>query len=232
MRKLILASVLALICATNAFADLAITAVDQEGGSKETPVQARKGRNVRLIAKTDMKIVNWDAGGADVDLIPYLEPGDPTPRALFLAPEEGLYRILAWVASGPDKSERSVLWIQVGKSKPGPTPNPLSDLAKALKEAYDREGDPQKAEVKKQIAAIYKEAAEKWVEQASSIKEIVTKIQAEHDSVFKNKQLLGNVRAAIAVELRKKLPTRTDATYDKGLCKQVFGEIATALESF
>lgn len=222
-----------LLWPTYAQADFAIKPAQDVKVDDNGAVLWKPGRNLRLKVEDAGAIVRWDAGGSDVDLIPYQEPNDPTIRALFLSPRDGTYRVIAWTAKDGVPSEPAVLFVVVGKPAPvppGPGPGPTDPLAQALKAAYDLETSSHKAAQKATLAGVYREVATVDVPAASSLPELVKLIQARHDSLMPQ-AALSKVRRAIAEQLTKRLPTQPNASLDKALCIQVFTEVANALDS-
>lgn len=81
-------------------------------------VAANKGRIVKLEATTKGSLVRWYLGRDDADLVPMT-----STTAVFSAPEEGIYKILAWSAVDGQPTPAAICTITVG-TPPTPTPGP------------------------------------------------------------------------------------------------------------
>ncbi len=105
-------------------------------------VKAKSGRMIRLVVKTNGKVVKWANPSDDCDLIEF--PDGKT--AIFSAAIPGRYRVIAYTALGDIPSEPAVCTIIVGEVPtppvpPGPNPptppGPVDPLTAKLQKAFD-----------------------------------------------------------------------------------------------
>jgi hypothetical protein len=86
-------------------------------------IKARPGRLFRVEAKVPANaVVVWDAGGADIDFIPF--PPPYTHIAVCVAPKPGRYRVVAIAAPAANKPAVAATILLVGDAPPDPWPNP------------------------------------------------------------------------------------------------------------
>lgn len=138
-----------------------VAAIGQSGDAPKvtvpTELHTKPGVMIEINAQTNGKIVRWVRLSDDCGIIPF--PDGKT--AIFSAPKEGVFKVLAYTAIGDVPSAPAICIVTVGESgpkppvppgpdppKPPPTPpgpEPTTPLGKKLKEAFGKDGsDPAK----------------------------------------------------------------------------------------
>lgn len=130
-----------------------------------TEVRAKPGRMIRLVVKTNGKVVKWSNPSDDCDLIEF--PDGKT--AIFSAAIPGRYRVIAYTALGDQPSEPAICTILVGEVPPPPVPpgpnpptpptppGPVDPLTAKLQKAFEADvSDPaKKTEWKKALVGFF-----------------------------------------------------------------------------
>lgn len=114
-------------------------------------IQAKPGRLIQIVAKTDAKTVRWFLSSpADADLIIM----ESSKQAIFSAMEPGRYRLVAYTASGDVPSDPAICDITVGLT-PSPV-NPTDPLATSIAAIWGALDEPERLLSKDGLTQAYK----------------------------------------------------------------------------
>lgn len=200
-------------------------------------VKGEPGSFVRVAAETDGAHVRWLSLDPGLSVFPSDLLKD-SKTTVVVAQKAGRYRIAAWTAKGDTPSEAAIAVVIIGEPGPDPgpgpkPPDPTDPLTKSLQTAFDRETDPNKAELRRAFAAVYKEAAN--VADAAEIKtwgNYFAVIGTMHDKLG-TRGKLPVLQTAVGEFLKERFPTdgtKTMTKDDRVLATQTFGKLAGALE--
>jgi hypothetical protein len=115
-------------------------------------IQAKPGRLIQIVAKTDAKTVRWFLSSpTDADLIIM----ESTKSAIFSATEPGKYRLVAYTAIADVPSEPAICDITVG-SLPAPPVIPSDPLATSIAAIWGALDEPEKLASKEGLVQAYK----------------------------------------------------------------------------
>ena len=187
-----------------------------------TEVHVKPGRLVLIEARTAGQLVRWYPAG-DFELI----PRDAT-SAIVAAPHPGRYTLLAWTAIDGEPTPAAVCILVVGESIPPPSPDAF---AAALRVAWQAETATDRSIHLAALRALYRETARQpdllrsrrtWGDLLTLLRELATRsLPAD---------ALPRVRAAIAEELRRLLPTDPQATLEIERAVAALRRVADSLE--
>jgi hypothetical protein len=197
-------------------------------------VRGRAGRLVTVEADAATARVRWHAcrGPAVPDL--WQSPDGRT--LLFCTPTPGRYELIAWTAVGGEPSAAVGCVVLVESPEPPPAPpEPTDPFLAALRSAWAAETGPERAVHRDRLASLYRVAATDTVRQPqlTTAGELFAALQQAARSLLPA-DALPQVRAAIAAELRDKLPAAPDAPLDaatRDRCGRQFERVARALEA-
>jgi hypothetical protein len=194
-------------------------------------VKVQAGRLVKLNAKSTGKVIRWVLTSEDADLI----VSESGTWAIFSAPRNGKYLVLAWTAAGDIPSEAAKCWIIVGEVPPGPGPNPNPDPSDALwvplKSAWAMESAEDKAKLGKLIALFDQAASTTATVNLQTVKQLNDALKASRVTLIG--ESLPKIREVINGEFQKTLPTAVNAPLDpsaRSLCIAQFSRISALLK--
>jgi hypothetical protein len=187
---------------------------------------------VAVTAETAAARVRWHAcAGPDR---PDLWHAPDGKTLLFCTPTPGRYELWAWTATGNEPTEAVVCAVLVETAEPPRPPEPADPFLAALQAAWSAETDSDKARHRDQLASLYRVAARDTVRQPQlkTVGDLFGALQRAAQSLLPT-DALPKVRAAIATELRAKLPTDPAAPLDAAAregCREQFEHVARLLE--
>jgi hypothetical protein len=192
-------------------------------------VRGRPGRLVVVTAETAGARVRWHAC-AGPDRPDLWHPPDGK-TLLFCTPTPGRYELVAWTAAGNEPTEAVACVVLIETPEPPPAPDPF---AAALQTAWAGESAPDKARQRDLLASLYSVAAQDTVRQPQlqTVGDLLAALQQAARSLLPA-EALPKVRAAIATELRAKLPTDPAAPLDAAArqrCREQFERVTRLLE--
>jgi hypothetical protein len=196
-------------------------------------VRGRPGRLVVVTAETPAARVRWHAcGGPDrPDL--WCPPDGKT--LLLCTPTPGRYELLAWTAAGSEPTEAVACAVLIETPEPPPPPGPADPFLTALQAAWAAESGTDKAHQRDLLVSLYRVAARDTVRQPQlqTAGDLLAALQQAARSLLPA-DALAKVRAAVAAELRAKLPTDPAAPLDaaaRDRCREQLERVAKALEA-
>lgn len=199
-------------------------------------VQGRPGHLIQIEADAGGHSVRWHAcrGPEQPDL---WSPADGRVL-LFVTPKPGQYDVIAWTAAGDVPSEAAHCTVRVEEETPPPPPAPpmpVDPFAQALQAAWAGEAAADKARQRDLLAGLYRVAATDTVRQpqVKTLGDLLATLQQAARSLLPA-DALPKVRAAVAEELRRTLPTAASAPLDdalRGQCGRQIARVAEALEA-
>ncbi len=196
-------------------------------------VRGRPGRLVVVTAETAAARVRWHACPGPDHPDCWATPDGKT--LLFCTPAPGRYQLLAWSAAAGEPTEAVACAVVIETPEPPVPPPPPDPFAAALRSAWDAETAPDKAQHRDLLAGLYRVAAQDTVRQPQlqTVGDLLGALQQAARSLLPA-DALSKVRAAIAAELRAKLPTVPTAPLDaaaRDRCREQLERVAKALEA-
>src|SRR5262249_26261271 len=174
-------------------------------------LKAKPGRLVLLKADTPGKLVLWDKGDADLDLLPYQEPGTDAARcAIVVAPAPGRFRLVACTAVDGKPFLAACTLVVEGPTPPPPPPEPSDPFAQPVHAAWAADPSPDKGKHRETLAEIYAQVGDLARDPAlATIGQLHERLRTVTARLLPD-SALSAVREAVAAELRRALPTRPD----------------------
>lgn len=220
-------------------------------GTVELPrrMEAGPGRLLRIEAKTSGKQIRWHLEGADPQppLNPPESPADLVVMesgrmAIFCAPKPGIFRVLAWTATGDTPGAPALCIIEIRDPKDNPDnpdkkptdPKPQTDLAPLI-QAIGEIPPSGRREPLLLLAKIYRKGEKlSRAESVASLGELHETLAKEAMETIDPEALLP-VRRAVAELTQRELGNRSGAALDgftRIKAARWFGALASTLETF
>lgn len=195
----------------------------------------------------DWVVVTAETDGKAVEFVP-LDPGlKRFPAELIANPKvfaataarDGTYRVLAYTGGIDGPSKPKVCVVTVGKPAPVPPPTPppvppADPLRQKLLDAYAAETAAGKAEARKDLAELYRQAAALAKDPAlKTAGELNARVRKAAEALAPG--VLAGVRRVAGEELGRVLPTDPAAELTpahRSAAADVFGRLAAILDSF
>jgi hypothetical protein len=201
-------------------------------------VPAKAGEVVTFEVKVEAgKELGWNATFPPADcLLVRLYSDDPAVYSFLAQPKkDGGFGVSFWTVG-----EKAGATLVVGGPAPAPVPPPApppppdDPLAKRLKAAYDADPAPQKAEAKKDLAELYRQAARLAADPAvRTAGDLLGRVRKAAEALAPG--ALVGLRKVVAEELAKVLPGDAGEALTAGhrvAAAELFSKLAAALDSF
>ena len=208
-----------------------IRQLGQEVKAAPLDIRGGVGQPIYLTVGDVKQPVTWIVLDDGLTMIPPAKLANPS-EAIFIAIAKGQYRVIAYSKSDRVAPASAILTIGDGPTLPPPDPDPLPGdaLTKALREAWNKESNADKAKLAT-LVDIYRQAAKTAQdERLKTFKELNDVIKASREQLIG--QALPNLRGVINTELQRSLAGSVSAVLDptgRKLCEDTFNRVATAL---
>ena len=194
-------------------------------------ITGRPGSFIQVEAKTDCKVVEWVLLDSGLELFPVNLLAN-TKTAVVTSTTPGVYRLLAYGATGDIPSKPAIVTITIGT--PEPQPADKSEIYKRIETLFKADTDAEKITQAKAYAGVFRALAQAAADEKIKTAGELFKIGSlAATNVLTEKQITA-IRDEIGGYLNSKLNTETAhllTAEDRKKCASEFLTIAKILEA-
>ena len=193
-------------------------------------ITGRPGSFIQVEAKTDCKVVEWVLLDAGLELFPVNLLAN-TKTAVVTSTTPGVYRILAYGATGDIPSKPAIVTITIGTP---PEPADKSEIYKRIETLFKADTDAEKLSQAKAYAGVFRALAQAAQDEKIKTAGELFKIGSLAATNVLTEKQITSVRDEIGGYLNSKLNTETAhllTAEDRKKCASEFLTIAKILEA-
>lgn len=193
-------------------------------------ITGRPGSFIQVEAKTDCKVVEWVLLDAGLELFPVNLLAN-TKTAVVTSTTPGVYRLLAYGATGDIPSKPAIVTITIGTP---PEPADKSEIYKRIETLFKADTDAEKLSQAKAYAGVFRALAQAAQDEKIKTAGELFKIGSLAATNVLTEKQITSVRDEIGGYLNSKLNTETAhllTAEDRKKCASEFLTIAKILEA-
>ena len=193
-------------------------------------ITGRPGSFIQVEAKTDCKVVEWVLLDSGLELFPVNLLAN-TKTAVVTSTTPGVYRLLAYGATGDIPSKPAIVTITIGTP---PEPADKSEIYKRIETLFKADTDAEKLSQAKAYAGVFRALAQAAADEKIKTAGELFKIGSLAATNVLTEKQITSVRDEIGGYLNSKLNTETAhllTAEDRKKCASEFLTIAKILEA-
>ena len=193
-------------------------------------ITGRPGSFIQVEAKTDCKVVEWVLLDSGLELFPVNLLAN-TKTAVVTSTTPGVYRLLAYGATGDIPSKPAIVTITIGTP---PEPADKSEIYKRIETLFKADTDAEKLSQAKAYAGVFRALAQAAADEKVKTAGELFKIGSLAATNVLTEKQITSVRDEIGGYLNSKLNTETAhllTAEDRKKCASEFLTIAKILEA-